>query len=241
MHSTNKPVLKIDWATHEAVKFACVNWHYSGCMPAGKIVKIGVWENERFIGCVLFSRGANNNIGSPYALDVTQVCELTRIALTKHSATVSRVVSIAMKFLLKNSPGLRLIVSYADPMQGHHGGIYQAGGWIYADKSQAQAGVMHNGKVMHKRTANSLFGTIKGMEKSPVLWKHKYLMPLDAAMREQIAPLAKPYPKRTTRTKEQDAGHPSALGGVTPTRALQIEANGSMFPTIKEDHVTKTA
>jgi hypothetical protein len=50
--------------------------------------------------------------------------------------------------------------------------------------------------------------------------KHKYLMPLDAEMRARILPLSKPYPKRTTRTKEQDAVHHTALGGVTPTRAL---------------------
>jgi hypothetical protein len=50
--------------------------------------------------------------------------------------------------------------------------------------------------------------------------KHKYLMPLDEAMRAQIAPLAKPYPKRA---KEQDAEHPSALGSATLTRTLQIE------------------
>ena len=67
----------------------------------------------------------------------------------------------------------------------------------------------------------------KGMENHPGVKKvkgtskHRYLMPLDAAMREQIAPLAKPYPKRTTRTKEQDAGHPPVLDGVTPIRALQ--------------------
>ena len=64
---------------------------------------------------------------------------------------------------------------------------------------------MHNGKVMHKRTANALFGTIKGMEKSPPMWKHKYLMPLDQAMRAKIAPLAKPYPKRP---KQAEAGPP---------------------------------
>lgn len=63
-----------------------------------------------------------------------------------------------------------------------------------------------------------------GLEKVAAGDKHKYLMPLDAAMREQIAPLAKPYPKRTTRTKEQDAEHPSALGGASPTRALHIES-----------------
>ena len=70
----------------------------------------------------------------------------------------------------------------------------------------------------------------KGMENHPSVQKvkgtskHRYLMPLDSAMREQIAPLAKPYPKRTTRTKEQDAEHPSALGGASPTRALHIES-----------------
>ena len=217
MSSISKPVLKIDWATHEAAKFACEKWHYSQCLPAGKLVKVGVWENGKFIGVVLFSRGANNNLGSPYDLLQIEVCELTRIAMTKHVSPVSRIVSIAIRFLLKNSPGLRLIVSYADPMQGHHGGVYQAGGWVYTGASQAQREVMHNGKVMHKRTANALFGTIKGMEKSPVMWKHKYLMPLDNEMRAKIAPLAKPYPKRV---KKQDSEHPSELGGAVPTDTL---------------------
>jgi hypothetical protein len=217
MNSTNKPILKIDWATHEAAKFACEKWHYSQCLPAGKIVKVGVWENGKFIGVVLFSRGANNNLGSPYQLDQTQVCELTRIAMTRHKTAVSRVMSIAMRFLQKNSPGLRLIVSYADPLQGHHGGVYQAAGWVYTGALQAQCEVMYNGKVMHKRTANALFGTIKGMEKSPVMWKHKYLMPLDSAMRDKIAALAKPYPKRV---KKQDSETPSELGGAVPTDAL---------------------
>lgn len=223
---SSKPVLRIDWATHEAARYACEKWHYSQCMPAGKIVKIGVWEDGKFIGVVLFSRGANNNLGSPYQLDQTQVCELTRIAMTRHKTAVSRVMSIAMKFLQKNSPGLRLIISYADPLQGHHVGVYQAGGWFYTGASQAQCEVMHNGKVMHKRTANALFGTIKGMEKSPVMWKHKYLMPLDSSMREKIAPLAKPYPK-STRVKKQDSESPSELGGAVPTDALHTPHEGA--------------
>ena len=85
---------------------------------------------------------------------------------------------------------------------------------------------MHNGKIMHKRTANSLFGTIRGMEKSPMLWKHKYLMPLDDEMRAKIAPLAKPYPK-STRVKKQDAGHHPALGGAVPTDTLHTSAGAA--------------
>ena len=53
--------------------------------------------------------------------------------------------------------------------------------------------------------------------------KHRYLMPLDEAMRAQIAPLAKPYPKRA---KGQDCGPPLRLGGSTPTRTLQSSNYG---------------
>ena len=216
-----KPQLKIDWATHEASKYAVENWHYSESMPAGKLVKVEAWESGKFIGVVLFGRGANNNIGKPYKLDQTAACELVRIALTKHITPVSKIAAIAMRFLKANSPGLRLIISYADPLQGHHGGIYQAGNWIYSGRSQAQQEVMYKGKIMHKRTANSLFGTIKGMEKSPIMWKHKYLMPLDNEMRKQILPLSKPYPKRASSETNDTSAFHVEKGGVTPTDALQ--------------------
>jgi hypothetical protein len=215
-----KPVLKIDWATHEAARYAVENWHYSESMPAGKLVKVGAWENGKFIGVVLFGRGANNNIGKPYKLDQTAACELVRIALTNHITPVSKIAAIAMRFLKANSPGLRLIISYADPLQGHHGGIYQAGNWLYCGTSQAQQEVMHNGKIMHKRTANSLFGTIKGMQKSPIMWKHKYLMPLDNDMRKQIFPLVKAYPKRASSETIDTPGIHPGKGGETPTDAL---------------------
>lgn len=218
-----KAELKIDWATHEAAKYAVENWHYSESMPAGKLVKIGAWENGKFIGTVIFGRGANNNIGKPYGLLQTEVCELVRIALTKHQTPVSRIAAMAMKFLKKQSSGIKLIISYADPMQGHHGGIYQAGNWIYSGRSQAQQKVMYKGKIMHKRTANSLFGTIKGMEKSPIMWKHKYLMPLDNEIKKRIIPLAKPYPKRAESIAVDAPCIQQGEGSASLTSALQSD------------------
>lgn len=215
-----KPELKIDWATHEAAKYAVENWHYSQCLPAGKLVKVGAWENGKFIGVVIFGRGANNNMAKPYGLTQLECCELVRIALTKHITPVSKIAAIAMRFLKANSPGLRLIISYADPLQGHHGGIYQAGNWLYCGKSSPQAAVMHNGKVMHKRTAREKFGSIEGMKKSPVTSKHKYLMPLDAEMRKRILPLARPYPKRADSMGGHASGFQPEEGGSTPTSAL---------------------
>jgi hypothetical protein len=66
----------MDWATHAAAVYACRHWHYSGCMPAGKTVKVGAWELGRFIGCVIFGRGANNNSTPTRTLHPSQFAAL---------------------------------------------------------------------------------------------------------------------------------------------------------------------
>ncbi len=230
MSSTSKPVLKIDWATHEAAKFACLNWHYSKSVPVPPLVKIGVWENEKFIGVVIFSRGATPSLLRPFGLLQVEGCELTRIALTNHNATVSRVVKIAIQFLKRNSPELRLVVSFADPSEGHNGGIYQAGNWIYSGESAKSVEYIGpDGKRLHARMVKKQgWTTCQGKVRrtltpdqcTPVEkpGKHRYLMPLDDDMKKQIMPLAKPYPKRV---KKQDSEHPSELGGANPTDTLQ--------------------
>lgn len=226
MSSTSKPTLKIDWCSHEAAKHAVVNWHYSGSLPVGKSVKVGAWEDGKFIGVVIFAYGANNNIGKPYGLQQVECCELVRVALANHKTAVSKIVAIALRFLKKYSPGVRLVVSYADTAQGHHGGIYQAGNWIFTGTSKGATQYVLNGRIVHSMQIQTYIRAGKltsraGLEKVTAGDKHKYLMPLDEAMRAQIAPLSKPYPKRSTRTKEQDTGCPPVLDGVTPIRALQ--------------------
>lgn len=215
----NKPFLKIDWATHEAAKYACENWHYSKSMPVGKLVKVGAWEDGKFIGVVLFSRGANNNLLSPYGLSQKEGCELTRIALNTHKNPVSKILSISFRFLKKNSKNLRLVVSYADTNAGHHGGVYQANGWIYVGSIRQASTAVLNGKIAHKRTFDS--AGIKGYNLIPAKPKHKYLMPLDEEMRKQILPLSKPYPKRVLSADNGTGGDQSQGGGVIPTNTLQ--------------------
>jgi hypothetical protein len=202
----DKPDLKIDWASHEAAKYACTNWHYSKCLPVGKLVKVGAWEDGKFIGVILFSHGANPQIGNPYGLKQVECVELTRVALTAHKLPVSKILAISLKWLKKQSPGIRLIVSYADSGQGHHGGIYQATNWIYNGFFSGESSVVVNGKVMHRKSAFSLFGTTrpKGSYNVPASGKHKYLMPLDKDMSAKIAPLAKPYPKRVKQAMTGD-------------------------------------
>lgn len=191
--------------SYVAAKFAVMPWHYSRAMPAGKLVKLGVWEDGEFIGAVIFGRGACNELLTPYRISVTEGCELVRIALSNHSSFVTEIVSGAIKCLKSTSPGLRIIVSFADPRQGHTGSIYQAGNWIYFGWSQVGGTLEYNvnGRWIHHRTMGSRYGAagkkaadILGIEIRKPQRKHGYLFPLDRAMRRQIEPLSQPYPKR---------------------------------------------
>jgi len=233
---SSKPKLKIDWCSHEAAKYAVEKWHYSGTLPVPPIVRIGVWEDDKYIGCVLFSRGASTNLLKPYGLTNTEGCELTRIALSSHKTPVSKIAKIAIKMLTKQNKGLRLIVSYADPMEGHSGGIYQAGNWVYTGtSSQDRAYIDRNGKRYHSRVIaehgsgyRKQFGVMrkcmssKGMTKIITPGKHRYLMPLDDEIRKRIEPLRKPYPKKCVTSIENDApANHAGEGGVIPTVTLQ--------------------
>jgi hypothetical protein len=147
---SSRPELKIDWATYEAAKYACQHWHYSKKIPVNKLLKIGVWEDGAFIGVIIFGVGASAVIHKQFGLKNTEVCELVRIALKEHKTPVSRMISIALRFLRANASKIRVVVSFADPNEGHHGGIYQATNWIYTGKSAITTEYFYNGDWRHK-------------------------------------------------------------------------------------------
>lgn len=203
MSQKQKPSLLVDFCSYEAAKWAVEHWHYSKVMPVGKLVRLGVWEDEGFIGAVIFARGNSPTSGKSYGLQQNQVCELARVALCSHYSLVTEIVSKAIKKLKRGNPDLRLIISFADPAQGHIGLIYQAGNWIYNGQSSDELQFFHDGKWKHRREVTSgAFGKngaligYKDFYKRIAVGKFRYLYPLDKAMRRQIEPLAKPYPKR---------------------------------------------
>ncbi len=222
--------LRLDWATHEAAKYACENWHYSKCMPKGKLVKIGVWENEKFIGVVLYGLGATPNLSKPYGLTMTECCELVRIALNKHIYPVSRIMAISFKLLKNICPGVKLIVSFADENKNHHGGIYQATNWIYSGTTSGDIFYEKNGTLYHGRTLGHQYGSraenvaIKnGFKLVYPKGKHRYLMPLCKEMALKIEKLKRPYPKRAGSKDSVAPGFQSGEGGANPTSALQLK------------------
>ena len=113
---------------HKQAKYAVLNWHYSEAMPAGKLIKYGVFEDEKYIGVIIYGRGANQYVPQSLGLKVTECCELVRVALTSHKNPVTKMIAISLKILKKENPGIKTVFSYADETnQNHKGIIYKAG------------------------------------------------------------------------------------------------------------------
>jgi hypothetical protein len=178
-------------------------------MPAFKLVTMGAWEDDEFIGTVIFGSGACSTYGQKYGLKNNEVCELVRVAMRNHQTPITRIVKIALKMLKKNFPNIRLVISFADPEHNHLGKIYQAGNWIYTGTGGTTPYFVANGKIIHTRTITKLFGpkgiranvaSVRKYFNDPTAHTHtptakyRYIMPLDKEIRAQIEPMAKPYP-----------------------------------------------
>jgi hypothetical protein len=226
------PELKLDWCSYDAAHYAVQHWHYSRSLPSSKTARIGVWENRKFVGCIVYAWGANKHLSTCFGLKMTECVELCRVALTKHQTPVSRILSIALTMLKRAMPGIRLVVSYADFNYGHVGSIYQAAGWTYVGQTSEERGILLGGRLVHRRTINSKFKT------SSISWlrkhidpdatiiggkpKHKYILGLDAETKAMASRLSKPYPKRCAASETIDTSgtHPEKRGEA-PTAALQ--------------------
>lgn len=206
--------MRLTRASLQAIKYACLNYHYSRSVPANPIGYNVYNDNEEWCGVILYSVGATANIGKPYGLLCGEVLELTRVALNGKQEYTSEAVAKSLKQLRKDVPMCRLVVSYADCDQNHLGTIYQATNWVYEGLSKGDTYFIINGKKVHRRSINSRKVIIDGkrvpcpetldcvrrfFDKDATIFrstgKRKYLMPMDKMMKKKIESLRKSYPK----------------------------------------------
>lgn len=227
------------------MKSALARWYYRPELPVGKTVKVGVWEDGVFAGVVVFGCGASDSLGTRYGITSLEVCEMVRIALRPdHKCQISRVLRIAISFLRKHCPGLRLVLTYADPAAGHTGAVYQAANWIYVGTTTPdwryidRRGIEHHSRNVKVSGWSATLGGGRMRCPKPsectryrVPGKHKYALPLDDAMRALVTRDAKPNPKKAVAAApleelrgasiDSDAlGHPPRDDGATPIAPL---------------------
>lgn len=226
-------VLRIDFISHEAARYSVARWHYSRRMPKSKLVRFGVWEGERFCGSIIYGLGANRHIARPFGLKDQEVCELVRVALAPgREHPTSRCVAISLRMLRQQSPGLKLVVSYADAGQGHVGILYQAVGFYFIGSSD-QSYIRVLGKIEHPRTLWDRYGrqgqsipwlrdnvdpNACRVEQAPKL---KYVFCLDRKLRRELQAIALPYPKSAAEVNPGDtSGVQPEEAGSSPSRPL---------------------
>lgn len=184
---------------------AVEQWHYSRSLPAAGLDCFGIREAGRFVGVVIFGMGANPRLAAPFGLAPSQVRELVRVALRSgRSVPTSAVVAACLRRLHRQRPEVRLCISYADPVQGHVGTLYQAGNWVYLGQTRAARVLMVGGQRYHPRSLYQRYRT------SSLAWlrahvdasasghydppKYKYALAFDGQMRRRLRRLGRAYP-----------------------------------------------
>lgn len=201
--------MRLEKASYKAIKYACLNYHYSKSIPA-ICTGYSVFNNEKqFCGVILFGLGASPNIGRKFNLNTGQIIELVRVALNGKQENTSKCISIALNLVKKNMPAVKLIISFADKDENHIGIIYQATNWYYLGECNVgdKTGYIINGVKTHQRSMmskgkyrNNTIENAKTIDENATIFytrgKHKYIYPIDKQLIPMCKAMAKPYPKK---------------------------------------------
>lgn len=192
--------MRLEKASLKAINYSCKHYHYSKSVPVNPFA-FSVFNNQdEWCGCVLYSAGANNNIGLPYGLRSGQIIELTRMALNGKQESTSKVLAVSMKILNKHLPLVKMIISFADTKQNHIGIIYQATNFYYTGTVKTTPDYFFRGRWMRQRQINSLIGSLSKLPPDTPRRKGadkiRYIYPLDKSLIPLCKSLSKPYPKK---------------------------------------------
>jgi hypothetical protein len=187
--------MRLEKASHQAVKYACMTFHYAKAVPTYSI-GYSVFENKEWCGVILFGGGASVNMPKKFNLRSGQYLELNRMALNGKQSCTSKVLSTAIKLIKKECPTIKMLFSYADKGQEHRGIIYQATNWYYIENIESSGTeYLLNGIWKHDRGRYSWKEDFKKLPKRKKAGKHKYIYPLDKSLLPLCKSLAKAYPK----------------------------------------------
>tara|TARA_R100000353_G_scaffold27174_1_gene22895 strand:+ start:261 stop:836 length:576 start_codon:yes stop_codon:yes gene_type:complete len=190
--------MQLKRATHKAIKYACMNYHYAKALPAVSVGYSVFNKKNEWCGCILFGGGANYKLGAKFGLVAGQFMELTRMALNGKQESTSKAMAIAIRLIKKQAPLVRMLFSYADKGQNHLGTIYQATNWYFIEESKSSGyEVLIAGEWRHDRIlANKDRSKYLKRKKSG---KYKYVFPLDKKLILECNKIKKKYPKNAIK------------------------------------------
>ncbi len=189
---------------------AMASYHYSGRMPDAVQECFAGYYGQTFAGGIAFGPGAASVRNELPDLTPQDVRELVRLwspdGMPRN--TESRLIAASLRALR----GIRLVVSFSDPSEGHVGTIYQATNAVYLGMSGGGTRyVTPAGERVHGRLAgvyrmrhpdkysgmtNSAIADAEGWASQTTTGKHRYAWALGSrADKRTLAALSLPYPK----------------------------------------------
>lgn len=193
--------------------------HYLKKPPTNTQIYIGIFYNNNLIGVITYGYPTGPSAFASIAKDeqgrsllgVHDVFELTRLYIKdipELSSVESQVISAGNRLVKDAFPNLKVIVTYADPSEGHVGTVYQATGAKYLGKGLDTKMLRHKetGDVPRGRKLKRLFGTSNAKqildaghpyEKVNVSGKMKYVYIVrnEKILGPAIEKVSKPYVK----------------------------------------------
>ena len=106
--------------------------HYLHSLPGGTQMAFGMFLGHRLLGALTLGVGPFNAHRLVEGATPSDCLTLSRIWLDDilPSNSASRVLGFVVRSLRKHT-NLKFLLTYADPAQGHVGGIYQGTNWLY--------------------------------------------------------------------------------------------------------------
>ena len=199
--------LQIRPIPHRLAKQLLVREHYLHSMPGGTMLSFGAFHGTRFVGALTLGVGPKEGHRLISNSRNEDCATLTRFWMddAMPANCESRVLGIVLRSLRRHT-GLKFILSYADPSQGHIGTIYQAAGWIYTGLSSAASLYdIGDGVARHSRSLGHAYGShsvrhfadhgiaVTVLRQTP---RHRYLYPIDKSCANRLRVAVMPYPKK---------------------------------------------
>lgn len=153
--------LKIRECERREIRDFIETHHYSKSINGVKSTVCFAVEYEgRLVGAVLYGQ-LSTTAWKRFGDSEKEVLELRRLVMLDECPrnSESRVVGWTIRWIKKNCPDVRVIVSYADPNHGHTGVIYKASNFDLHGMSGKDKGFRdtETGKIYHSRALRTKY------------------------------------------------------------------------------------
>lgn len=220
MHTFDKSRVSVREISSSVARDMVVKHHYSHAWPIAQLC-LGFYVDEILNGVIVYGHSASSHMAN--SLPSINYWELQRLYSFDWAGknVESYMIGQSIRYIKKNHKDINILISFADPEQGHFGTIYQATNWLYCGMSDSPGGYQYkfDGKWEHPRSTVARLGTrdhniimnmYPNVEFRKGIKKHRYiyLLPNNNSHKKELMQKLTdkyeilPYPKKSLEIKK---------------------------------------